>query len=152
MFGINPGMVNVAIGQGGFNIWNVNILNKENRTIDAELTITCKDYPAIMNWLDFTNGSTSCGEGCKKTDIILPKTENFDIYRSAYSAVHLDKAERLGMYEVEFVVEEKGTEKEIYRKKAWLNVFSDAVGSESIIGLVAVFLACSLLILRKKLV
>jgi len=149
MFEVIPIMVNAGLGQGNFNVWNINILNQENRTREVELYAMCKDYPAAINWIEFTNSSESCGEGCKKTTLTLPGADKRDLYRSAYASVHLATAGRLGSYEFQFFVKEKSTGKEIYRKNAWLNVFTDAVGGENLLGLVMVFLGSVVVITLK---
>jgi len=156
MFEVVPKMVNVGLGQGGFNIWYVSILNKENRTVDAELFALSKinDFPAAINWIEFSNTSEGCDEGCKKVNVSLGGTGEGEPYSGMYTEVHLNKAERLGLYEYDFVVREKSTGRELYRDTVWLNVISDSVGSESILGIVLVFTAGIALVIwrtnRKK--
>jgi len=151
MFTVNPPISNVPVGQGGFDLWNINLLNNENFSSDVELIMTCNSQPYVLNWVGFSNGTQDCGSGCKKKGISLPKKETWDLYRATHEGIFLSKAERVGSYDFEFIVKEKATGKELYRKKAVLNVFSDSVGSPSIFGPALIFaLAVALVILYSR--
>ncbi|MGC9310837.1 MAG: hypothetical protein ACP5E4_03910 [Candidatus Aenigmatarchaeota archaeon] len=148
-FEVVPSRVNVCVGKENEDIWSVKILNKKNRTIEAELTVYSKTYPTAIEWIDFKSGSTYCGENCRKVSISLPPTDIFDPYREVHERVHLDKAERLGKYEFKFELRETVSEKLMYSDTAWLNVFSDSVGGADMYLLFLFYSAMVALVIYK---
>jgi hypothetical protein len=148
MFSVKPSMVNKGLGIAGSDIWHLNIKNEELYDLPIDLYMYSVNYPEAIGWVDFRNQSDSCGEGCKKTQLVLPKTGEFDPYSAVYTSVRLEQADRLGNYEFRFVVRESGRDATMHSKSAWLNVSSDAVGSVNLPLLIAFYGILVALIIR----
>ncbi len=129
LFEVNPEIVNVALGEEDKDIYSIYIKNPSNSSVDVTLTINCNDYPDAINWLDQNSW-----------EFLIPRN-------SANSRiVTLDKAPRVGNYE--FSVSVRGDIR--YDKKVYLNIFSEALGSNNLVYLLLLFSAVSILLIKRN--
>jgi len=130
LFEVNPEIANVPLGEKNKDIYVIYIENPSNKKINVNLTINCNDYPDAINWLDQNQWMIS-----------IPKES------SASRIVTLNEAPRVGNYE--FSVSVRGDAR--YDRKVWLNVFSEALGSDNLIYLLLLFFASFILLIKRKL-
>ena len=130
LFEVNPEITNVALGTENRDIYNIFIENPSDSPVDINLTINCDDYPDAVNWVNENHWT-----------IHIPAES------STSRIVTLDEAPRVGNYE--FSVSVRGDLR--YDKKVWLNIFSEALGSDSLVYLLLLFFMTSILLIKRKL-
>lgn len=129
LFEVNPEIVNVALGTENRDIYNIYIENPSNNTVNINLTINCNNYPDAINWLNQNSWTIS-----------IPR-QSFNS-----TIVTLNEAPRVGNYE--FSVSVSGDLR--YDKKVWLNIFSEALGSDSLVYLLLLFFVTSILLIKRN--
>ncbi|MCK4428757.1 MAG: hypothetical protein KAU95_00155, partial [Candidatus Aenigmarchaeota archaeon] len=142
LFNIEPEIVNLPLGTKDVDIFKVIILNPSNKTVNKEVLLVPRNYPGILNWLDFEGESEDCLpiSDCIKTTVSIVRSENpLDISRNS-TTVHLYSASRTGHYNMDLIIKDADTGVELGRARVQLNIFSKKVGSENIFFLVLLFL------------
>ncbi len=144
LFEVNPEIANVALGEKNRNIFNISIQNPKNESLDVDILIIPKEYKEVINWLSFTTGTSSCGSDCINTTITLSANGG------GSTIVHLNEASRVGNYPLEVIVKDSSTGEELYRKKVYLNIFSEALGSNNLFYLLLLFFVTSILLIKRN--
>ncbi len=129
LFEVNPEIANVALGEEDRDIYSIYIKNPGNSSVDVTLTINCNDYPDAINWLAQDSWTFSIPGNSANSRIVT-----------------LDGAPRVGNYK--FSVSVRGDIR--YDKKVYLNIFSEALGSNNLVYLLLLFSAVSILLIKRN--
>ena len=146
-FEVNPSIVNVPLGTTDKDIASINVVNPRNESLNADILIVSKTNDGFSNWMDFRTDTGDCQEysdnfeGCRNTNLGVGPTTNSSSPGENSTVLHITQAPRLGSYAFDVILRNHDSGEEMGRKAIMINVFSDAVGSDQVFGLVLVFLA-----------
>ena len=142
LYEINPTTVNLPLGAENKDIFKISIENPANHSITVDISLTAKNYKDIINWLSFATSSGNCGADCINTTLFIDRESGNS------TNVILSEANRAGTYELEFIIKDSNG-RELFRKRVWLNIFSQAIGNNSILYLILLFSFVCILLIRK---
>jgi hypothetical protein len=145
LFSVEPSIVNVPVGTSDRDIINIMITNPKNNSMNVDLLIVSKSLDEFVNWLEFRGDTGYCQayydntQGCRDTNLTVNPT--YDILNPGENStvLHLLKASRAGSYEFELILKDRNSGEEIGRKRIVINVLSEAIGNDKIVGLVLLF-------------
>ena len=149
LYVINPTVINLKLGERNKDIVDIWIRNPHDITKNFEIIMIARNYNDLINWITFATPTGFCGPGCKSTHLtVLGCAHYCTMMGESLTKIHLYEAPRVGNYDIDIIIK-NGTEV-VYTKKIWLNIYSEALGSENSLLLVCILFVVIIILYKSK--